>query len=97
MGAWGWWAALAVLAAAVALSVWTRRAQRPPVAIGVVVDQRGIAITVDGRPVAETAFTVGPDDLVRLVPFPGEPWSCVVMVGDLPVLQWTDVEGLVRQ
>lgn len=97
MGAWVWWVAVAVLAAAVALAVWPRRSKRPPVALGVVVDLRGVAITVDGERVAETACAVGPDDLVRLVPFPGEPWSCVVMVGDLPVLQWTDLDGLVRR
>lgn len=96
MGEFAWWLGLAAVAVAVALTVWPRRAKRRPVAIGVAVDLRGVAITVDGERVAETAFTVGPDDLVRLIPFPGEPWSCVVMVGDLPVLQWTDVEGLVR-
>jgi hypothetical protein len=97
MGAWMWWLGLAMLAVAVALAIAPRRAT-PPVAHGLVVDLYGVAITVNGQRVAETSYTVGDGDLVRLVPLPGERcWRYVAMVGDSPVLEWSDVEGLVRR
>jgi hypothetical protein len=94
---WAWWLGLTVLSVAVVLALAPRRA-KPPVALGLVVDRYRVAITVDGRRVAETSCAVGDGDLVRLVPIPGEQcWRYVAMVGDAPVLEWADTGGLVRR